>query len=93
MLYQVLTLKVGDKQSNEEASKILSREAKKGFIVQQVTTCLDASGSVINTFLLERVPIQHLESLPNDPKGLRRIQLGDRVFYWDPCGGENDGTD
>ena len=93
MLYNVLTFKVGDDKSNEEASRALSHEAKKGFIVQKVTSCANASGDIINTYLLERVPIKHLKREPNDPSGLNRIQLGERVFYWDPCGGDDPGGD
>ncbi|TVU92083.1 hypothetical protein [Vreelandella titanicae] len=92
MLYQVLTLRLGTSELDEEASKVLSREAKKGFLVQEVTSCIDSDGNITNSYLLERAPIEHLPSQPEDPKGLKRIKLGDRVFYWDPCGDEPDVT-
>ncbi|EGR2558678.1 hypothetical protein DX887_23080 [Vibrio alginolyticus] len=86
MLYKSLTLKVGDKKSDNEVSRVLSREAKNGFVVSNMSTTLSPDGELVSNYLLQRVPISHLENEPGDPPNLRRILLGNSIHYWDPCG-------
>ncbi|EME0159021.1 TPA: hypothetical protein ACN35N_004433 [Vibrio parahaemolyticus] len=89
MLYKVMTLPVGNEALDDQCSRALSREAKRGFIVKNVTSVL-VDSKLINSYLLQRVPINHVPNEPGDPSGLKRIVLGNEVHYWDPCGDDQD---
>lgn len=85
MLYKVVTCEVGTEELDDAASRLLSRFAKQGFVVTE-SSLINANGKLIGQYLFQRVPISHMEKQPEDPEGLKRIRLGDDVFYWDPCG-------
>lgn len=82
MLYKVVTLTVGTEDQNDLAARTLSRHAKEGFMVEKVTLVALADGVVIAHYLLQRVPLAHLG---RDENGMERIQLGDKLFNYEPC--------
>lgn len=92
MLYKVVTCEVGTDELDDAASRLLSRFAKQGFIVTQ-SSMVNVDGKVMTQYLCQRVPISHLESQPNDAKGLKQVRLGDNVYNWDPCGDDDPGSD
>jgi hypothetical protein len=92
MLYKVITCEIGTEELDIDASKLLSRYAKKGFIVKS-NSLAATNGKIFSQYLMQRVPITHIESEEGDPKGLKRIRLGNEIHYWDPCGEDDEPTD
>jgi hypothetical protein len=92
MLYKFLSIPVGTEELDLEASKVTSRLAKQGFVISKASY-LQLGSRVIAQIIFQRVPIEHLPNQDGDPKNLKRIRLGDNVFYWDPCGDDDPGED
>jgi hypothetical protein len=56
MLYQVLTLKVGTDELNEEASRALSAQSTLGFYVYNHSFLINKNGDAVAHYLMKRVP-------------------------------------
>lgn len=76
-----LTVKIGTEELNDEASRKLSRFAKRGFIVGQQSYTLDKDGSEVAHFIMYRERVTHDGEL---------ISIGPNAYYWSPCGDTND---